>query len=66
MLQTNKFREDKFSRALIILNKTGRKLVYIYIYIYIKEKFELLRLKYLFTTNLFRMANFSLPHSSGE
>jgi hypothetical protein len=25
LLQTNKFREDKFSRAFIILNKTGRK-----------------------------------------
>jgi hypothetical protein len=24
-LQTNIFREDKFSRAFIILNKTGRK-----------------------------------------
>jgi hypothetical protein len=26
-LQTNEFREDKFSRAFIILNKTGRKTV---------------------------------------
>ena len=30
----------------------------------VKDKLELLRLKHLFTTNLFRMANSGLPHSS--